>query len=413
MARPNPESGFTIVELMVSITITTVVVAALYSVSRATTETFNQQQRAAEMQLRLRLAMERLRADVARAGYMATPNSEVDARVCPKPTVLLQPFSITRALSGTNPIPRPTDNAFVQPVTLRMLGNYTTADEYLVENITGNLVHLQHRTPQWAARMSPSEFTRVFISSDPTHPRMIRISSPTGTMQFYRVRSGTYQAPSSATNPELILDATPTVVGDAVMMGAGAGCGIAGLGTGSTVAPVDLVEYAIRSGATMRTTTLSDLYPSDATEAALKTDLVRSEWAIESTSVELANSAQLVGEYAVDLDATVTTDEATGVSPVSMRAFAWGDDSNINRYAQNMMGSGSASGHFPQRIRSVLLRLSIRDRLQDPSFGWVARSASTVPLSRFRVYSDRLGAARVRTLTSEVVLTNLAARNLR
>ena len=413
MARTKTARGFTIVELMVSITITSVVVAALYSVSRATTETFNQQQRAAEMQLRLRLAMERMRADVARAGYMASPNSEVDPRVCPKPSVLIQPISITRTLTTTNPIPNPSDNAFVQPVTLRMIGNYTTADEYLVENITGNQVHLQHRTPQWAARMSAAEFARVFISADPTHPRMIRISSPTGTMQFFRVRWGSYQSPSAPTNPELILDSTPTVVGDAVMMGAGAGCGITGLGTGSTIAPVDMVEYAIRSGSTMRTTALSDLYPSSATEAALKTDLVRSEWALESTTVELPNTAQLVGEYAVDLDATVTADEATGVSPVTMRTFGWGDDTNINRYAQNMMGSGSASGHFPQRIRSILLRLSIRDRLQDPAFGWVARSAATAPLSRFRVYSDRLGASRVRTLTSEVVLTNLAARNLR
>ncbi len=413
MERPSHSRGFTIVELMVSITITSVVVAALYSVSRSTTDTFNQQQRAAEMQLRLRLAMERLRADVARAGYMATPNSESDPRVCPKPSVFLQPFSITRVTAASNPIPSATDNAYVQPVRLRMIGNYTTADEYLVENISGNLVRLQHRTPQWAARMTASEFSRVFISTDPTHPRMVRIASPTGTMQFFRVRSGTYQAPSSATNPELVLDGTPTVVGDAVMMGAGAGCGITGLGTGSTVAPVDMVEYEIRSGATMRTTALSDLYPSDTTEAALKTDLVRSEWALESTPTELTNSAQLVGEFAVDLDATVTADEGTGVSPVSIRAFGWGDDSNINRYAQNMMGAGSASGHFPQRIRSVLLRLSIRDRLQDPSFGWVARTASTVPLSRFRVYGDRLGAARVRTLSAEVVLPNLAARNLR
>ena len=56
MRRDARERGFTIVELMVSITITSVVVAALYTVANSATETFNQQQRAAEMQLRLRFA---------------------------------------------------------------------------------------------------------------------------------------------------------------------------------------------------------------------------------------------------------------------------------------------------------------------------------------------------------------------
>jgi hypothetical protein len=173
-----------------------------------------------------------------------------------------------------------------------------------------------------------------------------------------------------------------------------------------------MVDYRIRSGATMRTA-LPDLYPTDAAEAALKTDLVRSEWTLDTTPVEITGSPQLVGEFAVDFDATVTADEGTGVSPVSMRAIAWGDDSNIARYAEDIITTGSASGRFPQRIRSILVRLSIRDRTQDPAFGWVPRAASTLPLSRFRVFGDRLGAARVRTLTTEVVLPNLAARNLR
>ncbi len=412
MERHATNRGFTIVELMVSITITSIVVAALYSVSRATTETFNQQQRAAEMQLRLRLAMERMRVDVARAGYMATPNSEVDPRVCPKPSPLLQPLSITRATSATNPIPNLTDNAFITPVALRMVGNYTTVDEYLVDSIAGNRIRLQHHTPQWAARVTTAaEFNRIFTPVAGVN-RLIRISSPTGFMQFVRVVSGSWQRYDSPTQPELVVTPSPAVIGEGSMVGAGSGCGIAGLGTGSTVAPVDMIEYRLRSGATMRAV-LPELYPSDATEAALKTDLVRSEWTLDATPAEIAGTAQLVGEYAVDFDATVTADEGTGVSPVTMRGVAWGDDTNINRYAENMMGAGSASGHFPQRIRSVLLRLSIRDRNQDPAFGWVARAAATSPLTRFRVFTDRLGAARVRTLTSEVVLQNLAARNLR
>lgn len=410
--RTHHRRGFTIVELMVSITITSVVVAALYSVSRSTTETFNQQQRAAEMQLRLRLAMERVRSDLSRAGYMATPSSDADPRVCPKPLPIIQPISITPTTAATSPIPNQSDNAFIRPAVVRLVGNYTTVDEYLVENVAGNRVRLQHRTPQWASRVTTAaEFNRIFIPSA-GRQRMIRIMSPTGFMQFVRVISGTYQRYDSPTNPELIVSPPPTVIGEGSSASASAACGIAGLGTGSTVAPLDLVDYRIRSGATMRTA-LPALYPTDATEAAAKTDLVRSEWTLDATPTEIAGTAQLVGEYAVDFDATVTADEGTGVGPVAVRSVPFGDYSNIARYAEDLIAAGTAAGRFPQRIRSVTVRLSIRDRNQDPAFGWVARASAADPLTRFRVMSDRLGAARVRTLTSEVVLQNLAARNLR
>ena len=295
---------------------------------------------------------------------------------------------------------------------MRLVGNYTTADEYLVESISGNRIRLQHRTPQWASRVtSAAEFSRIFTPASGRN-RLIRIMSPTGFMQFVRVVSGTWQRYDSPTNPDLVVSPPPTVIGDAASVAATAGCGIAGLGTGSTVAPIDLVEYRIRSGATMRTS-LPELYPTDATEAALKTDLVRSEWNLDTTPAEVAGSAQLVGEYAVDFDATVTVDDGVGVGTVTTRAFAFGDSTNISRYAEDLITAGTGAGRLPQRIRSVLLRLSIRDRNPDPTFGWVPRASASDPLTRFRVYNDRPGAARVRSLTTEVVLRNLAARSLR
>ena len=411
-ATPNARRGFTIVELMVSITITSVVVAALYSVSRSTTETFNQQQRAAEMQLRLRLAMERLRNDVSRAGYMATPNSDADPRVCPKPTPLLGAISLTPALPSASPVPNTADNVFIRPMTMRLVGNFTTADEYLVESISGNRIRLQHRTPQWAGRVTTAtEFGRIFTPGG-GRTRMIRIMSPSGFMQFVRVVSGTWQRFDAATNPELIVSPPPTVIGEGAMMGAMMGCGISGLGTGSTIAPVDLVEYAIRNGSTMRTA-LPELYPADPTEAALKSDLVRSDWTLDTTPTQIAGTAQLVGEYAVDFDATLTVDDATGTGQVVTRSLPFADYVNIARYAEDLIAAGTGVGRIPQRIRSAVVRLSIRDRAAEPSFGWVQRGAATDPLTRFRLYTDRPGASRVRTLTSEVVLRNIAARGLR
>ena len=99
----------------------------------------------------------------------------------------------------------------------------------------------------------------------------------------------------------------------------------------------------------------------------------------------------------------------TGVP--AMRTLGFGDTA-IETLAGSVSALG-ASTAFPQRIRSIIVRLSVRDRDQDPSFGWVPRVAATDPLTRLRVFSDRPGAARVRTVTTEVALPNLALRNLR
>ncbi|MGB0679626.1 MAG: hypothetical protein ACPGUV_08200, partial [Polyangiales bacterium] len=55
---------------------------------------------------------------------------------------------------------------------------------------------------------------------------------------------------------------------------------------------------------------------------------------------------------------------------------------------------------------AVVITLSARTPEQDPRFAWVAR-ADGDPLLRYRVNPELPGAARVRSLTSEVTLTNI------
>lgn len=406
MRRDVRERGFTIVELMVSITITSVVVAALYTVANSATETFNQQQRAAEMQLRLRFAVEQLRADISRAGYMSTPNSNTDPNVCPRPTsttATTQPFQaieITRDTTASTLIPNTTDNQFITPTILRLTGNYASVDEYTVAGIVGSTISLQNQTPQWARVDSAAEFNRIFIGATGTR-RLLRITSPSGQTQFVQILGGSWQSSSSATLPTLNVSPAPTLIGDATGGGA-TGCGIAGLGVGATVAPVTQVEYRLGN---LRTT-FPELYPTDPTEAAAKTDLVRREYEIGSST---AFNTRIVGEYAVDFDLTLARDEG-GPGGVTMRSYSFGD-SQITTQVGSIVTLGLTAR--PESVRSVTARLSVRDRVQDPAFGWVARANATYPLTRFRVNTSLQGASRVRTLVTEVTLPNLAARNLR
>ncbi|MBP7550442.1 MAG: prepilin-type N-terminal cleavage/methylation domain-containing protein [Gemmatimonadaceae bacterium] len=398
------EQGYTLVELLISILLTSIVVSALYAVSRTATDTFNQQQRTAEMQLRLRFAMEQIRADLSRAGYMSTPNSAIDPRVCPRPTTAYQGLEIVR--TSPNPTVLPTDNLHINPITLRMTGNYVTADEYTVAGVSGSTVSLQNQSPQWTRVQSQAEFNRIFGTA--MSPRLIRIMSTSGQMQFAVSMGGTWVNSSSTGLPTLLLTTTPLVQGaGASASSAGAGCGLAGLGVGATVAPLMMVEYQIGSLAAR----LGELYPVDSAARAAKTDLIRREFDLRPGPEEVTTAARLVGEYAVDFDATVAYDIGNPTNSIvaqpAMRTLAFGD-SNIT----TLVGSVTGGSARPQQVRSLIVRLSIRDRDQEPSFGWVARG-TTSALTRFRVYDNRTGAARVRSLVTEIAVPNLAIRNLR
>ncbi len=396
--------GYTLIELLLSVLLTSIVVSALFAVSRTASNTFGQQQRTAEMQLRLRIAMEQIRADISRAGYMATPNSSADPRVCPRPTTVYQGIEI--AAPSTNPTIDATDNAYVNPVAIRLTGNFVSADEYFVAGVSGSTVALQNQTPQWARVQSQTEFDRIFGTT--AAPRLMRLMSTTGQMQFAVSMGGTWVASNSTGLPTVLLTTAPLVQGaGATSSTAGAGCGLAGLGVGATIAPVSMVEYQIGT----LIGSLPQLYPDDAAAAAVKTDLIRREYDLRPGMTENAAAARLVGEYAVDFDATIAYDLGnppnTIIAQPAMRTLAFGD-SNILSVA----GAASSSSARPQQVRSVIVRLTIRDREQDPNFGWVPRT-STDPLTRFRVFADRTGAARVRTLITEIATPNLAIRNLR
>jgi hypothetical protein len=390
---------------MVALVITSVVVTALFTLARGATETFNQQQRTAEMQLRLRFAMEQLRADVSRAAYLSTPNSLADPRVCPRPTRALQGVEVTQDSGGV--LPLGSDNGSIRPVRLTLTGNFASVDEYLVAGISGSTIYLQNQTPQWTLRMtSEAEVRRVVLG--PGGRRLLRITSTAGNTQFVQATDVVYADGVSTTPPSIRVTPPPVLVGDA-STGGSVGCGVVGLGVGSTVSPVLRVQYAIENIRTEQ----PELYPADTTLANTKTDLIRREFDITDSDVAVPGGVRPVGEYAVDLDVGLAVDDGMGGAasgPAVLRTIDFGATEIFDRYGASLRTVASAT---PHRIRSLIVRLSLRDREQDPQFGFPGPRGSGAPLTRFRVFADRPGAARVRTLTAEITLPNQANRNLR
>jgi len=72
--KRGAESGFTLVELMVAMTAGIIAVSGAYVLSANSTRNISEQMRLADTQMSLRTAMDQVRRDFGRAGYLATRN---------------------------------------------------------------------------------------------------------------------------------------------------------------------------------------------------------------------------------------------------------------------------------------------------------------------------------------------------
>ena len=77
--------AFTLVELLVAVTAGLFVAIAAFALSRQGSRFFQQEARIANTQFAATLGFDRLRADVARAGFMSTPNIQRDPFHCGSP----------------------------------------------------------------------------------------------------------------------------------------------------------------------------------------------------------------------------------------------------------------------------------------------------------------------------------------
>jgi prepilin-type N-terminal cleavage/methylation domain-containing protein len=388
-------AGFTLMELLVALGLSAVVAVGLYSLSMVASQTFQQQQRISEIQLRLRSAMELIRADVQRAGYMSTPSSANDPMACPRSNVPVQ--GVRLIADAPNPTWQPAANVGINPVRLELTGNFASTDEYLVAGISGNTVFLQQQTLAYnrCCATSGAALENLFLN------RVVRLRGSNGQMQFGQVISVSWQPSIGAVNPSLTLAQPPVVISGS------AGCGIPGLGVGATIAPISTVQYSIQNAAA----TESNAYTGAAPFVEGKTDLVRVELMPTPTGpVPIAGTQRIVAEYAVDLDVAGVFDMApvgAEQEPLLQR-FAFGAVQNFN-----LLGTAGGGPAQPHRVRALSVRLSVRDRVQDPDYGWFVRDPARDPLTRFRVNLQTPGAARVRSATTEIALPTNAARNLR
>jgi len=366
-ARTAPASGFTLVEILVSLVASTIVLAGLFAIVSAGTKGFIVQSQIAELQLDLRFAMERIKADLRMAAFLGTADSSTDPRVCPKPdpavrALLIEDDADTAPNAGANP--------FIVADRLRLLGSYVSSDYYLTANVAGSTFTLQSQSfPPTAAR-----YAEIF---NPSGFLVVR-TYDTGNLQLLPISSSDFGGGTVTTSVAPLITSS------------GGSCGLTGaVGEGHELSVVNYVNYRLVADPLAA--------PADA-----KLDLVREALASDGatptvTAVCGANvSGVTVGEYIIDLQVSATADTALGGADPSIPAAP----------AAASLFDGDGVGDAPGTARTVIVTLTARTAREDPDFPNIPRASAADPIRSFDVDPAVVGAARVRTLRVEIPLTN-------
>lgn len=398
MSRRRRQQGFTLLELMVALTVGGLVVTAVFMLGGASSRQFQEQQRIGITQRSVRMAMDRLRRDIARAGYLSVPDTRSpNVRVCPQPAM---PQVQAIWFQDSDPTARDALSAVngaangVSADQLVLTGNYATSEGYLVRSLdsTGTQVMLQ---THWLGFRNAFAMDDGSSGGSGTEPRPVTIDQARVEAVFAPGRLLHLETPNR--NHFFVQISNVTVNAGSVTLTVEPGFGqdnpcIRGLGRGSIVTPISQIRYSLGPAG-------ADLQPNNANVTGANTVLYRDELNMVSGAIM---RRQPILEYAIDFNLDFIVDENT----------ATGQPPRITRVA-----GAAAQGVVQDRawqVRGVIASLAARTPEQDPRFGWPAdwesgRPASA-PLNRFQVFPGRDGAARVRQLRTEVQMPNMIPR---
>ena len=373
--------GFTLIELMIGMLLTTIVIGGTYLMFTSSSEVFSHQNLTSENHNNIRFAVELLKADVARAGFMSSPNGATDPQVCPPPT-----FSVP-ALSLTEDVVVQIDGSdFLTTDQLLVVGDMSAYPPFQISSIAGTVITV---VPQ--PEVDDATFANIFQEPVSASSRVIRLTNPDGLSQFGKVSNV-----SGDDTINLVLPLTPATTGS---------CGYS---------PMAAENHEINAV----TGYLYTIEPDPAVDASMeKTDLVR--WRADFTNGGFTNipgSRLVVAEYVVGLDFVVLGVVPSG-QPANDPSVALPDPEEEH----GMDSSGSTASIMdesdvdasPQRVRYVDFRIMTRTREAIPRRLAVPTGASAVghaeqvyfPLSNNRV-------ADVRTIQGKIAAPNLTFRNL-
>jgi prepilin-type N-terminal cleavage/methylation domain-containing protein len=398
MADTRAQRGFTLVELMVAMVAGLFVSISVFTLAKHASAFAMRQSRVADATLQSVIGFERLKADIARAGFLSTPNVARDPAMCRGATddpsypawlkriasIYIEPASGASSESTLNGL---------SPKSLVLAGSYDAFDLFVARTITQEtppVVHLS-RTSLGMANIGyeplggGAALARVFKEG-----RALRISDDGGGVQFARITGVT-----GGESPTITLAAAPGVQFRASSVDR---CGVRGHGN-DFVNVVNLIRYDIRSLATGHAE-LAKMYRGGPSYENTRRELVREELDVDGSPDP--STLELIAEYAVDLDFSLLV--AANESDPLLRVSGGG----VATYAGNV--EGLPTGNGPQLVRAVHAWLSVRSQEADRTNGLALTTTAAGPnLLRISVNPTDVTQppfARVRTLQSTITLPN-------
>lgn len=429
--RRTRARGFTLVELTVSLVAGLIVAMAVVTLARSATNNFYEAVRVSATEQAVRVASERLRGDIARAGFMTTGNIKLADKslgfstaghwvapstivgtgsVAKLASIAVFPDGSKSKLSGAKALSK--SNSFT-PDRIEMTGNFTTSDSYRgrLEGACADGQRLLLNSSADAAMWrlianAASADTAVKQAFRPTGKNgLARIVDQTGCQHYVQVVSAGMKAASTTEAEVCVVDGQGNKPAVKEPVGS---CG-AFDGTEVTINPVQRVNWyvGLNADATLN---------GEADVAGTNFNLYRQFYFVED-NVDKPGPAEMVAEKVVDLKFGLVVDDATVATRVGVYDYYTGKDNDIARWSGVKPDDGTIdlpaaqNTPSPHRVRAVRYRLVTRAALPDrraPFSDQTPPFQSRYCMEEVDDYQTCKSLARVRVLTSEVALTNQA-----
>ncbi len=388
MRRSLRRRGFTMVELLVAVLLSSIVMITVYFVFQANTRQFYTQEQVVQMQEAMRFALEYLKTDLRNAGR----HSLVSGAAVPDggdPGYCRAADARRGVQLFENDANQPTvltaNNNGLRPDRLRLLADASgdvrlTARQVLGDRVTISPASGQRTTDAAAVVGAEARFNRTYRIG-----YLLRIENvPKGRFDLVPIAAAAFNGGM----PQIQLSLP--VCGDVALCAAGE----------CLVNPVQVVEYVVRPDP-----------PLD--RDSPKTDLVRRVVDARNMAGELTDVTVTVAEHVVDFQVWGQYDTRPAGGPLpQMAADTNPADTRGNWPAADPEGAIMAAN--PHRLRALNLLLAVRTPREDPEYR-LAIDLAVAPADRLpadRTWFDltNLGDpayARVATLGTEVETPNM------
>lgn len=417
--RLRAEQGFTLVELMLALTGGLFVSLVVFALARDGSRFYQRESRVAEATLGNLIGFERLRNDIARAGFLATPNIQRDATYCRQVNDQLATFPLLRALASiqiTAADNSVTGNAALQaaspaitPHNILLTGAYSSVEKFDIWETTLNNNQYQVRLQSARGPLARMNWVNLDLASQ--LQLLVRLFPPRRALRIYSNDFGTFQiGVISGTN---VINGSPTILLDpaARLILRGQGTVRCHASVNQQVNVINIIRYALRD---VRSSPATDYpgYQTLFTDSSVpipgentRLELVREE--LDADGNVVLETREVIAEYAVDLRFAVTRVDNPLLNAPQLITDDF-DSANVLSVAGSILG-GNANAN-PQYIRSIRARLSVRSREADRDANIDTAAANIAP-GLYRIGLGENGQApfaRVRTLQADTFISSHA-----